>query len=443
MRSYIVISTVLFLALSQFLSQSTLRYFEPLFLAGYLYVVGRKGAVHLIGLGPVFALGQIITSIANGQLIGMLIKGGDGGMYHYVVPEFIPEGLTIHFLGSALFLFGYTFYNNGRALVQNTIKQESLKYLFVAAILILLNRYFIGFALPGAFNSLLTWTPIASTFILSRIGYAEDSKQLRLYAVILMGVVIVMAFLFATLRVEMIWPIIAYFLGVFMAKPQISFFLTPRFYPFYIGGFFFFLFFMAFQQIRGTSSGTDRVSAIFEAQKELEYQEYEDDGAALLRQADLAQITNCVELTNGNEFKRGETVAILGVALIPRFLWPNKPLIALGVWFAVKIGQALETENGWYNTSINMSVPGHLYLEFGWMGLVFGSLLIGLFFKFLWTSCALTSQSNNFTGSLLGSFLLTNLVSGLGADLQILVTLLALFLIVLALSSFIRFVAPA
>jgi hypothetical protein len=139
--------------------------------------------------------------------------------------------------------------------------------------------------------------------------------------------------------------------------------------------------------------------------------------------------------------RQGETLAILSESLIPRFLWPSKTKIALGVWFAIKIGRALETKNGWYNTSINMTVPGHLWLELGWLGVIIGSFFVGAFYKFLWKSCSMETVSNNFTGSLLGTFMLTSIISGLGSDLQILVTILALFLITYAVSGFIRMVS--
>jgi len=65
-------------------------------------------------------------------------------------------------------------------------------------------------------------------------------------------------------------------------------------------------------------------------------------------------------------------------ALIPRFLWPEKPNMDSGRWFTTYLGFSnLET-------STAMTPAGELYWNFSVPGLVFGTLLLSCLYGLLW-----------------------------------------------------------
>jgi hypothetical protein len=434
MKTGVLILFCIGLGLFQLLPTSLIGFIEPTFFIVYLAIIIKKNGLK-IDLDILFALGQLVVTLSNAQLAGFISEGQSGGMYDYIVPAWISESFHLRFIGSACFLFGYQLLNTSKKWISLRISSDKLKGLFLFSLFVLLQEHFIGFSLPGTFGSLFNWIPLASILYISRIAYLQENATYRMYAIVLMVLSILLSFLFATLRMEMIMPILAYFLGAFLAKPKISFFLSPRFAPFYIGGVFFIVFFIAFGAIRGSTRGVERFTAITEAKQGIEEQELEEKRGGFQRAADLCQITNVVDLTKGNVYTTGETVPILLVSLIPRVFWPAKPKIALGVWFALKIGKAYPTEDGWYNMSINMTSPGHLFLEFGIWGLVLGMLLVGMFYKLMWLACDRMGSETNYLGTLYGSSLLIITFNfGSGADLQIVISNLAIFLILIFLS---------
>ena len=60
--------------------------------------------------------------------------------------------------------------------------------------------------------------------------------------------------------------------------------------------------------------------------------------------------------------------------ILPRFLWPGKPIISRGVWFSITyLEEPVETRN-----SSAMTIFGEGYLFAGWFGTVFASVMVGL-----------------------------------------------------------------
>jgi hypothetical protein len=79
-----------------------------------------------------------------------------------------------------------------------------------------------------------------------------------------------------------------------------------------------------------------------------------------------------------------------------------------------------------------MTVQGELYLNFSWLGVVFGSLLFGAFLGLLWRATLFWEHRENVVGSAFGFYLFW-VAAGLSADLQIVVTLVALYMIFVAI----------
>jgi hypothetical protein len=156
------------------------------------------------------------------------------------------------------------------------------------------------------------------------------------------------------------------------------------------------------------------------------------------RSANIAQLTNVIGLVKTNGYYGGAVSSPLIAAFIPRFLWPDKPTIQLGAWFAVQIGMATIGDAGRANNSINMSVPGELYLDFGWIGVVLGCLLFGGIVALFWNAAGFYQSPYNLSGTLWGGYLLHYALLGIGSDLQIIVSLVSTYLVFLFLKIIFR-----
>ena len=141
-----------------------------------------------------------------------------------------------------------------------------------------------------------------------------------------------------------------------------------------------------------------------------------------------------MDLVKDNGYYNGTTIAYLSYAFIPRFIWPEKPWIVQGRWFALEIGQARLVEDRGVSNSINMTIPGELYLNFSWWGVVIGCLIAGFLFAGFWNSCGFWEDFNNITGGLFGFYLFFQGLGDIGPDLQIFVTLIAMYLLLLGIS---------
>ena len=75
-----------------------------------------------------------------------------------------------------------------------------------------------------------------------------------------------------------------------------------------------------------------------------------------------------------------------------------------------------------------MTLPGELYLDYGWIGLVLGSMLVGAFISALWNSTNFYTCNHNISGTLFGGYLFLLGVGGFAGDLQIMLTLLSTYI---------------
>jgi len=66
--------------------------------------------------------------------------------------------------------------------------------------------------------------------------------------------------------------------------------------------------------------------------------------------------------------------------VVPRAVWPDKPVANIGNWFAVNVwGQDPHIQS-----SIAITYPGDLHLQFGWPSLLLGMFLTGVAFRWLY-----------------------------------------------------------
>lgn len=153
---------------------------------------------------------------------------------------------------------------------------------------------------------------------------------------------------------------------------------------------------------------------------------FTDDALLLISRAgEFYSVTRVVQITEEEGFYDGETLTYLVFAFVPRMIWPDKPLIAPGQWFAQKLGRGTALESGGFSNAINMTIGGEFYLNFGWLGAFLGLTLLAATFAALWPKAEFFSEAN-LTGRLMGvSILLQSQGSGFAsAILQLIFTYL-------------------
>jgi len=97
---------------------------------------------------------------------------------------------------------------------------------------------------------------------------------------------------------------------------------------------------------------------------------------ALVRQASVAQMPGIIMLRTPSEIPyegAGQFLAIPGY-LVPRAIWPDKPILSRGVWFGI----TYLNDVPWTNSSGAMTVFGESYIFAGWMGTILGLFGLGL-----------------------------------------------------------------
>jgi hypothetical protein len=152
----------------------------------------------------------------------------------------------------------------------------------------------------------------------------------------------------------------------------------------------------------------------------------------IARGCNSAQLSQVVRIADEEGYYYGKTLEYLSYAFIPRLIWPEKPSINPGQWFAEKIGRGTRLTETRFSNAINMSVAGELYLNFGWIGAVSGLILMGFLYAIFWESTDFYGMRNNPTGQGLGIAILLQAITGssAGAILQ----LIFLYLSMLAIS---------
>ena len=108
-------------------------------------------------------------------------------------------------------------------------------------------------------------------------------------------------------------------------------------------------------------------------------------------------------------FQGGWSLAYIPIAYVPRLFWPGKPALIIGGWV---------TENFCYpgiESSTGSTWMGELYFNFGWLGIVVGMILLGIWFRVLQESFLGTDAT--IPSMLAGVVTIWMLATGVGGDL--------------------------
>lgn len=126
-------------------------------------------------------------------------------------------------------------------------------------------------------------------------------------------------------------------------------------------------------------------------------------------------------------YRLGATLEGLWTGMVPRIVWPDKPNIGIGYWFASRYWGTPEDVPEVPQT---VTHPGELYIDFGLIGVIVGMALLGLWYRFAY---AALRPAESGTAALLYTILLLTVVS-VDRDLPLVyVTLLQRMVVVVLL----------
>ncbi|MDQ6887333.1 MAG: hypothetical protein M3068_08575 [Gemmatimonadota bacterium] len=393
----------------------------------------------------VFSLFGAATGLAN----ALGLRAADGPLrplyFLYAVDEHLMLASLLGLAGNVLPVLGFwviTRYS-GLRLVSNILPPITGRVrdrsLVIAASVLALSvtaLRLLDLVPPlGTISDVIFLVPNFAIFTLARVGAARHVRAALPTALVLALVEAFRGLVFEYLRLAAVLPIVALISGAVLGARSLRPLRTKVLLPIYPLGIIYVLYFGVLGEIRTSNFGAAKVTTLLEY--DMKQAQGEDipvpKQTILSRLSTFNQLSQIRRLVDEDGFYEGKTLSYLAYAFMPRFLFPDKPTIQRGSWFAVRIGQAIQTANGWYNNSINMTVQGELYLNWGWVGTLVGLPLYGALFGLFWQSARFWGDDRNALGAAFGFYVIWGSLGAAG-DLTILVTTLAVYLIFLATS---------
>jgi hypothetical protein len=105
----------------------------------------------------------------------------------------------------------------------------------------------------------------------------------------------------------------------------------------------------------------------------------EETGSSRMNAAAIQATIIYQHFANDKPFRYGEDYFQIGIAIIPRFIWPDKPAITSGNQFGYEYGIIGFDDD---RTSVGRYWQGEAFINFGWLGCLMG-FFYGLFLRFL------------------------------------------------------------
>jgi hypothetical protein len=385
-----------------------------------------------------FAVGTAITGIADAIGLSAAAAPERSRYFVYAVDEYLWIAVRLAFAGALLAIIGFQVVARGRAWqsfvdvlppVRMYFSRRSLMWGgAVLAVLVVVGRTLTRVPELGTLTGMFFLIPSLATFVLARASATPGYSTARYIALGIAILESLRALWFSYLRVEILMPMAAFVFGTIVGARSFRPLRTALFVPVYLFLIAFVSYFGRFGAARAMG-GAQRIIVVYGTDDvEFSMQSARRQQTLLSRLTTFNQLSQIGHLVDRDGFRVGETLDYLGYAFIPRFLWPEKPLIAKGAWFALEIGQAYRRPDGTITNSVAMTIPGELYLNFGWPGVLFGCLIYGGMFAVFWTRTCFWEEPNNVFGSAFGFYLLWT-AFGLGADLQLIVTTIAMYLV--------------
>ena len=404
------------------------------------------------GFGPstIWATSMALTGLADGA--GMLVTNPDVRdlFFVYAAQEHLARAEAITFVGSGAILFGFALANltgPHRNILPGLAVQLASEavwgwVLVTGVVVLVLQLRFVQFG-NGTFSSLYgTGVPLV-VFVLAREASRCGSRKWLWAAALLAYAGATRAVFFEVLRALILLPIAALILGCLVGARGLKPFRQLPLLPMYAGLAIFFLFFQTFGEERATAGyGLERVQEMAARRDDAARQGQATSAgsaASLARQTSFNQVSQIVRLTQTDGFEYGSTLDYFAYVFIPRFVWPDKPIIAKGRWFAERLGFGMWRVDGGFTNSINMTVPGEWYLNFGWPGTIIGGVLVGFCMGLFWNAGHFWSGES---APLVGAygFSILAFTWQLNVDTEVIPSVVSLYLVFLVSSRLLRVV---
>lgn len=404
------------------------------------FILNDARAARRGGLTPitVFAFASTLTALANATGLLAARTPLRDQYFTYAADEFLLLATQLFVIGMVATILGFTLARRTRAIrtafdflprVRGEIPDRALLVggpivAFGAIALHVVSSF-------GAIGSVLSTVyllPHIVAFLLARAATERHVRRALGVALLVAAAEGARALFTAYLRTDIIAPFVAVALGALLGARSLSPLRSKLFIPLYAFAACFIIYFGAFARARSTNVGLQRLQAVATANTTDAVQQKQSFWARLTNFNQLSQVGR---IASEDGYLHGETLQYLAFVFVPRFLWPDKPIIQKGGWFAWRIGQARILPNGRYSNAVNMTVPGELYLNFGWFGVIAGCLLFGAYIYMLWSRTAFWSRHASAIGAAFGYYLFWTSLT-LAADLQTIVTLLSTYCIFVA-----------
>jgi hypothetical protein len=410
------------------------------------FVLQDVSRMRLEGITAMSTYSASAVAVALGNTIAILSADSPSRSVYflYMVEEHIPLAVRLALAGSILpvLAFRATLKGTERSMMMRLVPKlrfrmddrAIVRWGLAIGLGALVLRIAVNLASLGVIGSIIQFAPHFLAFALARAGWDRRIPGAVPAALALALAEACRALLFDYLRADIVSPLAAFALGSLLGSRSMRPLRSTTFVPVYVAAAAFVVYFAAFGRTRASApAGLERLTELREQQEFLIEQRVSTQQTVLSRLSTINQLTQVARVVEEDGFLEGGTLDYLGVAFIPRALWPEKPTIAKGAWFALRIGQANVMPDGQIVNSINMTIPGELYLNFGWMGVFLGLMLFGAIIAILWSRTDFWRDSRNVLGSAYGYYLLWIWLGfSLGADLQIIVTLIAMYLVLAA-----------
>lgn len=344
-----------------------------------------------------------------GNFVGYLSYGGpyEGLFYKYEAEHtYFATAQAIASLGATIPLLAYDFLKKRKKpLLQPVGFEVSSEILLRFCLSLLLLGWLVRFAettlrFLGTFGYFVWMGPNFAIFILNFHRLDKDVKfpawANKLPVVVMLFDVIYFT-LFSNMRNNIAWPLVAFF-APYILRKQVT---LKRFAFGIVALIFFLLVFKGVGETRGRLFGRERINAIIQ-DSPLVASDFSSEGGdddwglmvLLARFSTFNQLSQVVRIVDVEGAYDGATLNYLKYVFIPRFIWAGKPLVTPGQWFAEKLGRG-QAIGERFSNAINMTIPGELYLNFRWVGVVLGLILLGCLYALLWQTCGISEGRLN------------------------------------------------
>jgi hypothetical protein len=400
-----------------------------------IYTDYYKG-VRQISFISIYSVFTLVYCYGNYMVVNSIGTPDELLYDYYLIKENMSEGLFFTYTANVFCVLGFFYYEKffkkpiGPFYVMRIdLTPKWVQHVNTSIIIgnVLLLTGYVPYALFFPFL-------VSFLFFLTRYAIAKDDKWLLSMCIANTYILSINGLLFDYLRMSTIAPSIAFLIAAFMGRQEVSTMFRKTMWPVYGLLVSTIIVFSFLGQIRNKASGFEKFNSVvtelnrsvFNESIEKEITEDEEESFEA-RVSNINQTSQVVRVAEEDGYYYGETMAYLSYAFIPRFIWKDKPIIAQGVWFAVRIGKGYIHEGGGANNSINMTSAGELYLNYGLLGVVIGMFLIGGICAYMWQISGFTETTNNVLGGMFGLYLFYLATSTFGIDLQFFVTMISYF----------------